>query len=135
MYSPYTKRLRERQSRAFNAACKPAPKFEVLTLHQGMKIIVTDHAREQMQSRYNMCIDFQKKFFMDALDGLKAQNFKPDYYNHEVFVYSQKHRQGFIAAFRRDFRSENDQLSMVIVTVYPMGRRKGLHSDTKTIFV
>ena len=70
-----------------------------------------------------------------AVDGLVAQNFKPKFYNHEVFIYSAKHRQGFVAAFRRDFKSDSKDTSMVIVTVYPMGRRKGLHSDTEVYHV
>jgi hypothetical protein len=114
----------------------PKPvKFEYLIKHRGIKVIVTDHAREQMLNRYGMCIEFQKTYFQQCIDSLADKGWTPAHENHEVFLYSQKHRQGIIAAFRKDFKSDTKDVCLVCVTCYPKGRRKGLHSDTETIFV
>jgi hypothetical protein len=113
---------------------RPKPvKFEYMVEHRGIKVILTNHARNQMSSRYDMPIERQKKFFLACIDGLAEQGWAPDFENHEIFIYSKAMRQGIIAAFRRDFN--NNKMALVVVTVYPSGRRKGAHSDTEVVYV
>ena len=116
---------------------RPRPvKFEYMVEHKGMKVILTNHARSQMTQRYDLPIEKQKKFFTACIDGMKEQGWTPDFENHEIFIYSKSMKQGIIAAFRRDFKAvDSNKVCLVVVTVYPAGRRKGAHSDTEVVYV
>ena len=131
-------RFGERTDRGYTDSYKPAPrpvKFEYMIEHRGMKVILTNHARSQMRQRYDFAIEAQKKFFTACIDGINSQGWTPDFENHEIFIYSKAMRQGIVAAFRRDFKSEGNKTCLVVVTVYPKGRRKGAHSDTEVVYV
>ncbi len=116
---------------------KPEVKFEYMLEYKGLKVILTNHARQQLARRRDLAIERQKAWFIAAIDGLEKQNWKPNMENHEIFIYSKAMKQGFIVAFRRDYKADllTSHQCMVIVTAYPKGRRKGMHSDTEVVYV
>jgi hypothetical protein len=154
-FNPYAQRIRSRNTAAFNRACTtgrfdaskpnstdvsrpavPKPVFEYFIEHRGMKVIITNHARQQLKRRRDLDIERQKTWFVNAIDGLAQHDWTPKFENHEVFIYSKAMKQGFVIAFRRDFKNAgSDKMCMVAVTAYPKGRRKGMHSDTEVIYV
>jgi len=111
-------------------------KFEYLTEHRGVKVILTNHARQQAYQRHGLPIESMKLWFTQAIDKIRQTGFEPEYYNQEVFVYNRHYQRGMVVAFRRDNRNvESDKLCLVAVTCYPYGKSFPAHRDTKTIRV
>lgn len=106
-------------------------KFEYLTEIDGVKIIMTDHAKKQARDRHGMPLETMKRWFED-MQGIWG-NVPVKEYNQEVFVYSVKYQRGMILAYRRDFKNdERTDLALVVVTVYPYGKAVPMQRDTKS---
>jgi hypothetical protein len=104
--------------------------------HRGVKVILTDHSRQQALRRHGMPIEQMKVFFQHAINGIDDAGFMPEYYNQEVFIYSKTFQRGMIVAFRRDFKNQDNwHICLVAVTVYPYGVSRPAHKDTVTIYV
>jgi hypothetical protein len=121
----------------FDQACQrpAAPKVEYLMEYKGRKVIITDHVRQRARERHGMPVETMKTYFQHVIDGLDACNFKPVEYNQEIFVYSRAFQRGMVIAFRRDFKSDNQNLVLVAVTCYPYGRAVPAQADTEIYYV
>ena len=103
--------------------------------HKGVRVILTDHARQQAVHRHGMPIETMKTWFQQAIDMLADTDFIPETYNQEVFIYNRAFQRGMIVAFRHDFKSDNHKIALVAVTVYPYGKNRPAHRDTVTLYV
>jgi hypothetical protein len=137
-YQSFKDRMRQRQIANIQARSTEVdrkPVVEYMLEHRGLKVILTNHCKEQFRKRRDMSIERQKAWFIRAIDGLAEQNWTPDFENHEIFIYNKSMKQGMVVAFRRDFKAESSKVCFVVVTAYPKGRRKGAQSDTEVIYV
>ena len=105
-------------------------KFEYLTCIGGLKVIMTDHAKQQASKRHGMKLEQMKDWFEYTADV--TASIPVAYYNEEVFVYSIKHQRGMILAYRRDNRSDSRNVCLVVVTVYPYGSSKPMKPGTRS---
>lgn len=109
------------------------PKFEYLTEIDGMKVIMTDHAKAQCKSRHGVNLDQMKTFFNDTAKAWT--NYVPAEYNQECFLWSAKWQRGMVVAYRRDFKNQtNKRLGLVVITVYPFGKCRPVQPDTEVIY-
>ena len=127
------KRYNQYHERVVDSLPPWRPKFEYFFEYKGVKVILTDHARVQMSKRYDFPIETQKQFFVACVDKTIGRSRSPS--DPEVFIYSKRLKQGAVVKFRRDTRSTSQRICMVIITVYPRGRRKGAKSRTEVIYV
>jgi hypothetical protein len=136
-HTPSARAFRERQSAMYARAINrdPEPKLEYLTIYKGRSVIVTDHVKDRANERHGMPISQMKVYFHTIIDGLDDHNFKPVEYNQEIFVYSKTYQRGCIVAFRRDFKSNSQDLIMAVVTMYPYGKSTPAHPDTEVYYV
>jgi len=109
------------------------PANEYLLKHKGVKVIVTDHAREQCRKRSNgMDIKTMTRYFIQVVDGLVDFDWK--YEDQEIFVYNRFFQRGVVLTGRRDYRGGNARC-LVVVTVYPYGKSRPMKDSTEVVYV
>jgi len=113
----------------------PAVKFEYLTEIDGLKIIMTDHAKRQAMKRHGMPLETMRAWFVNSSRALLHIRSNLVEYNQEVFVYNAKYQRGMILAFRRDFKNQDsNKICLAVITVYPYGKATPMHPDTEVFY-
>ena len=132
----YQERHAAKWAHATNNWSGPRPiraENEYLLKHRGVKVIVTDHARQQCRKRdHGMEIKTMTRYFIQVVDGLMDFNWKYD--DQEIFVYNRFFQRGVVLTGRRDYKGGSDRC-LVIVTVYPYGKSRPMKSSTEVVYV
>ncbi|MCK5612155.1 hypothetical protein KAR91_60345 [Candidatus Pacearchaeota archaeon] len=109
---------------------------EYILQHNGTCVIDTHHSIDRMIKRGQASEDQLHEFFRAMIDRcLTLKNWHQRPSNIEYFVWSKKLQQGFIMAYKLDYRQPGDRKHFTVVTAYPPGDSKPASLATQTITI
>jgi hypothetical protein len=138
MYNPYSSKKHNPHSTVNKVQVHPdftIAGSETYRTGAGVPVVLTDHARERaMSKKRGELTSYQLGLYLEELGKYVVENeFKPEFYNQEIFFYSRHYQRGAIIALRRDFKNVLHGTVLVLVTVYPYGKTQPIKQSTERV--